>query len=126
MKSLVFVLSLLLVMLGYRALFGDGSLQELDGLKVQVNEARAELERLESRNQSLRAEVEDLKNGLDAVEERARIELGMIGSDETFYQFVRRRPAAGSSANSNTDSSGAGSGDAASNQSGARAVGISQ
>ena len=61
-----------------------------------VNRARAfaELLRLRSRNQALEAEVADLKSGLDAIEERARSELGMIDNDETFYQFVResRRP----------------------------------
>ena len=46
---------------------------------------------LRSRNQALSAEVADLKSGLEAIEERARAELGMIDEDETFYQFVRER-----------------------------------
>ena len=88
MKITVTLLAFLLAMLSYRLLFGDGSIQELSRLNEELRDARSELVSLQSRNQSLRAEVDDLKNGLDAVEERARLELGMIGNDETFYQFV--------------------------------------
>ena len=89
MKILVCLLISLFVLLSYRIIFGDGSLQELSRLHKEVRHARAELVRLKSRNRNLQAEVADLKNGLEAIEERARIELGMIGNDETFFQFVR-------------------------------------
>ena len=79
---------LLLALISYRLIFGDGSLQELTRLNNELRDARMELSRVQNRNQGLRAEVEDLKNGLDAIEERARLELGMIGNDETFYQFI--------------------------------------
>ena len=57
---------------------------------------------LRSRNQALSAEVADLKSGLEAIEERARAELGMIDEDETFYQFVRERGSASNNAVSAT------------------------
>ena len=95
MKSTIAILAILLSLITYRLLFGDGSLQELDRLDDELRESRSQLISLQNRNQGLRAEVSDLKTGLDAVEERARLELGMIGNDETFYQFIAD-PATGS------------------------------
>ncbi|MBX2826052.1 MAG: cell division protein FtsB [Gammaproteobacteria bacterium] len=89
MKILVTVLLLILVALQYRIWFGDGSVQELWRLREQAKASAAEVQRLQNRNETLEAEVADLKKGLDAIEERARSELGMISNDETFYQFVR-------------------------------------
>ena len=88
MRTTIVFLTVLLSLITYRLLFGDGSLQELNRLQSELRDSRSELIRLQNRNQGLRAEVEDLKKGLDAVEERARLELGMIGNDETFYQFI--------------------------------------
>ena len=88
MKFLIVALSLSLALLFGRLIFGDGSLQELHRVRAEAAGARTELLQLENRNQKLLADVEDLKTGLDAIEERARSELGMIGKDETFYQFV--------------------------------------
>lgn len=88
MKLTVTLLGFLLAMLSYRLLFGDGSVQELSRLNEDLRNARSELVQMQNRNQGFLAEVDDLKNGLDAVEERARLELGMIGNDETFYQFI--------------------------------------
>ncbi len=89
MKVLLAVLVVMLVALQYRLWFGEGSAQEVFRLNQESRQAQAELLRLRSRNQALEAEVADLKSGLDAIEERARSELGMIDSEETFYQFVR-------------------------------------
>jgi len=91
MKVLLTVLILLLIALQYRLWFGGGSIQEVWRLNQESKLAKAEMLRLRGRNQALEAEVADLKSGLDAVEERARSELGMIDSDEDFYQFVRER-----------------------------------
>ncbi len=91
MKVLVGLLLALLLALQYRLWFGDGSVQEVWRLNEQVRASKSELLKLRSRNQALEAEVADLKSGLDAIEERARTELGMIDEDETFYQFVRER-----------------------------------
>ena len=91
MKVLLAGLVLLLLALQYRLWFGDGSLQEVWRLREEARSSRAELMQLHSRNQALAAEVADLKSGLDAIEERARADLGMIDEDETFYQFVLER-----------------------------------
>lgn len=93
MKVVVAVLVVLLLVLQYRLWFGDGSVQQVWRLTEESRAARAELLRLRQRNQALAAEVRDLKSGLDAIEERARSDLGMIGEDETFYRFVRERGA---------------------------------
>ena len=54
--------------------------------QVQIEEN----EQLQERNQSLAAEVHDLKNGYEAIEERARSEMGMVKNDETFYQVINQ------------------------------------
>jgi cell division protein FtsB len=88
MKKLVIVLLLLLGYLQYRLWFGDGSLQEVWQLHREVEAQREENLRLRERNDTLDAEVLDLQQGLDAIEERAREDLGMIKEGETFYQVV--------------------------------------
>jgi len=95
MKVVVALLVVLLAMLQFRLWFGNGSVQELWRVRVEARETRAEVLRLRSRNQALRAEVADLKSGIEAVEERARTDLGMIDAGETFYQFVRERDVVG-------------------------------
>ena len=91
MKALVAILVVLLIALQYRLWFGDGSVQEVWRLRTEARTSQEALMQLESRNQALQAEVADLKSGLDAIEERARSELGMIDEDETFYRFVREK-----------------------------------
>ena len=94
MKALAGCLLALLVALQWRLWFGEGSLQEVSRVREEARAARAEVLRLESRERALAAEVADLKSGLEAIEERARSELGMIDEDETFFRFVRE-PGAG-------------------------------
>ena len=79
---------MLLLSLQYRLWVGDGSLAEVWDLYQQVETQRDENQRLRERNQALEAEVQDLKQGLGAIEERAREELGMIKEGETFYQII--------------------------------------
>ncbi len=93
MKVLLAVLLALLVALQLRLWFGDGSLQQLSRLRDEAMHSRSEVLRLTIRNQALAAEVADLKSGLDAIEERARGELGMIDEGETFYQIIREKGA---------------------------------
>jgi cell division protein FtsB len=69
----------------------DG-VHEVERLKHAVATQRAENDQLAERNQQLAAEVRDLKTGMDALEERARSDLGMIVRNETFYQVVPARP----------------------------------
>ncbi len=88
MKKLFLVLLLLLVYLQFRLWFGDGSLSEVWQLHREVELQREENVRLRERNDALDAEVRDLQQGLDAIEERAREDLGMIREGETFYQVV--------------------------------------
>ncbi len=88
MRWLLWVLVILLVLLQYRLWVGDGSLAEVWDLYRQVENQKEENQRLHERNQALDAEVRDLKQGLEAIEERAREELGMVREDETFYQIV--------------------------------------
>lgn len=66
----------------------DDGFQKTRNLRQAVATQRAQNEELQSRNQSLDAEVVNLKKGREAAEERARTDLGMIGKAETFYQVV--------------------------------------
>lgn len=91
---LVLVLLVLLGMLQYKLWFGAGGHREVAALRAQVQAQEAENLRLEQRNEALAAEVEDLKSGEAAIEERARSELGMVKPGEVFYRVVDDRPPA--------------------------------
>lgn len=88
MKLTTALFVILLILLQYRLWFGNGSLTEVHHLQDQISKVEQENESLKERNLSLAAEVHDLKQGHDAIEERARSEMGMIKYDETFYQIV--------------------------------------
>jgi len=90
MRIVILLLIVLAVVLQYRLWVGEGSLADLHQLQQAIAEQEAELQRLSARNRALRAEVEDLRNGLDALEERARLELGMIKPGEAFIQVIER------------------------------------
>lgn len=79
-----------LVVLGlqYRLWVGEGSFSEVWALEDKVQQQIEVNQQLVDRNNRLDAEVMDLKSGYDAIEERARINLGMIGRDETFFMVV--------------------------------------
>ena len=81
-------LALLLVLLQVQIWFGQASLPGLFELRGAVAGQQAENDRAEARNEALAAEVENLKESTEALEERARYELGMIRQDEVFYQVV--------------------------------------
>lgn len=88
MRILALALGLALILLQYRLWLSDQALREVSRLQAAVDaQASANREQGE-RNRQLIAEVTDLKLGLTALEERARSELGMVGSGETFYQVV--------------------------------------
>lgn len=82
------VLGLLLAGLQYRLWVGDGSLAQVTELKEQIAQQRGENEQLLERNRILEAEVLELKQGMETVEERARHELGMVKEGETLYQLA--------------------------------------
>ncbi len=89
LRLLFGVLLVTFVVLQYRLWVGQGSLAEVAQLKRQIAGQELRLEEMRERNSILRAEVNNLKHGLEAVEARARSELGMIKEGETFYQIVQ-------------------------------------
>ena len=88
MKAVILLLVLLVGYLQYRLWFGDGNLVEVLQLRDEVEAQREENSRLQERNAVLDAEVRDLQQGHDAIEEHAREDLGMVKDGETFYQIV--------------------------------------
>ena len=88
MRVLLLLLVALLALLQYRFWLGSGGQHEVAALRGQVQRQQAENQRLQERNAALAAEVEDLKSGEAAVEERARSELGMVKPGETFYRVI--------------------------------------
>jgi len=88
MKFVNITLLILLVLLQIRLWNGNGSLPDVWNLEGIVAAQTAENEKLTERNLSLEAEVMDLKGGMEAIEERARSEMGMIVPGETFYLIV--------------------------------------
>ena len=91
MKILASVLLVLLVGLQINLWFSEASLPSAWQIKAQIEQQEAENARILERNKTLQAEVMDLKRGGDAIEERARSELGMIREGETFFQIVENQ-----------------------------------
>jgi cell division protein FtsB len=88
MKVVVIVLLILFAALQYKLWSADGGMREVWRLKAEVAAQRKENGELQDRNRALTAEIQDLKKGTTALEERARNDLGMIGTNETFFQIV--------------------------------------
>jgi len=94
MKWLAAALAVSVLLLQYRVWLSADGVREVARLKHAVAAQRSENDGLAERNRQLAAEVRDLKTGMDALEERARSDLGMISRNETFYQVVPPRPRA--------------------------------
>jgi cell division protein FtsB len=92
MRLLLVSLLLILVLVQARLWLSDEGLREVWRLETQVDASTMENRRLAARNYALEAEVQDLKQGLAAAEERARTDLGMIAGGETFYQIMPHQP----------------------------------
>lgn len=90
MKYAIAALLVLLLILQYKLWFGDGNMREVWRLEDAIEKQQQENARLQERNAALEAEVKDLKEGIQAIEERARNELGMIKKGETFYQIIEK------------------------------------
>jgi cell division protein FtsB len=90
LKLIVAILLVLLVWLQYKLWLGDGGIPEVLQLEDEIEAAETEVNRLQERNKALNAEVIDLKKGIEAIEERARSEMGMIKKDELYYQVIDR------------------------------------
>ena len=88
MKLLTAIMIFLLLLLQYRLWTGNGSLIEVSLLRDEITKVKSENDRLKERNLSLTAEVFNLKQGHEAIEEIARSEMGMIKDGETFYQII--------------------------------------
>lgn len=88
MKWFVFASVVLLILLQYRFWVGDGSIAHVVDLKRQITIQQEENQRLKTRNKILAAEVHALKNGTDAIEARAREDMGMVKAGETFYLII--------------------------------------
>ena len=88
MKIIAFVLLVLLIWLQYKIWLQDGGIPEVIRLQQEIEVVKTEVQKLQDRNSSLDAEVKDLKKGLDAIEERARSEMGMIKEGEVYYQVI--------------------------------------
>jgi cell division protein FtsB len=87
-KIIAFVLLTLFIWLQYKIWLQDGGIPEVVQLQEEVEEVKTQVQKLQERNLSLDAEVKDLKKGLDAIEERARSEMGMIKEGEIYYQVI--------------------------------------
>lgn len=94
MRLLTVALVALVVVLQQPLWFGSGGWLRVHALGVQLDARREDNARLKARNAALAAEVRDLKQGYDAIEERARSELGMVREDELFFQVIERPKAA--------------------------------
>lgn len=91
-RWLLLILLLMLAGLQYRLWFGEANLRQVWQLERQILQQQIENQQLAERNQRLAAEVQDLKSGLKALEERARSEMGMIRKGETFFQLIEPEP----------------------------------
>lgn len=88
MKKLLFALTALLALLQLRLWMGENNLSEYFLLQTQIQAQQDSNAKLVARNQILKAEIIDLKSGTEAIEERARNELGLVKEGETFYRVV--------------------------------------
>jgi cell division protein FtsB len=88
MKLLALTLATLIALIQYPLWLGKGSWLRVLEVDQQIHAQREVNRRLQARNAALDAEVRDLKEGMDAIEERARSELGMVKHDEIFFQFT--------------------------------------
>ena len=91
MKILAAVLGALLLLVQYPLWLGKGGWVHAWRVESELDGEKEKNARLETRNASLAAEVRDLKQGTEAIEERARAELGMVRQDEVFFQIEERK-----------------------------------
>jgi cell division protein FtsB len=88
LKLIVAILFVLLIWLQYKLWLGNGGIPEVLELEQEIETVQSEVDTLRERNRALDAEVMDLKKGIEAIEERARSEMGMIKKDEIYYQVI--------------------------------------
>jgi len=86
---LLLLIVLLIALLQYRLWWGDGGVMQNREYQQRIAQLNEELKKKQDRNQSLYAEVLDLRQAREAIEERARHDLGMIRDDETFFEIIQ-------------------------------------
>ncbi len=89
-KLLIPVLIVVFVVLQYRLWVGEGSLAEVASMARDIEAQQQAIEEMKKRNMAMQAEIDSFKKDLDAVEERARSDLGMIREGETYFQIPHR------------------------------------
>ncbi len=90
MRWLIGILLLFLILLQYRLWVGEGSMAQKVELEKKLSAQQEENEQLKLRNQLIADEVNNLRNGLEGIEEKARNELGMIKEGETFFMVIEK------------------------------------
>jgi cell division protein FtsB len=93
MRLVTTVLFVFILMLQYRLWFGKNSVPDYLSLKEEVTRQESVNDKLKQRNKLLYADTDDLKLGVEAIEERARNELGMIKEGETFFRIIPNQAA---------------------------------
>ncbi len=93
MRWVPLILVALILLLQYPLWLGKGGWLKVWDLSRQIDAQKAENQKNRERNAVLDAEVRDLKQGTDAIEERARTELGLIRRDEVYFQVIGDQPA---------------------------------
>jgi cell division protein FtsB len=88
MRSVFIILIIFLIVLQHKLWLGDGNLIQWVALQNKLKEHEEENNKLIARNKALEIEIKELKSGNQALEEEARHELGMIKTNEVYYQFV--------------------------------------
>ena len=90
-KILIAIIILLIIHLQYRLWVGDGSVAQINEYQARLDVLKEKTKEKKERNDALYAEVLDLRKGQEAIEERARDELGMIKENETFFQVIEEK-----------------------------------
>jgi cell division protein FtsB len=92
LRPVTLILAALILLLQYPLWLGKGSWLKVWDIDHQVDAQKKINQQTEMRNAALDAEVRDLKQGTEAIEERARSELGMVKRDEVFFQIIGQHP----------------------------------
>jgi cell division protein FtsB len=88
MRAITVLLLIFIILLQYRLWFGKNSVPDYLALESEVQRQISDNDKLKRRNKLLYADTDDLKSGVEAIEERARNELGMIKEGETFFRLI--------------------------------------
>ena len=92
-RVLILIAAVIFCLLQSKLWMGDGGFLDIQELKTQIATQQAENEKLAERNRILKAEVNDLKSGTEAIEEHARLDLGLVKTDETFILVTANKQA---------------------------------